>query len=337
MRFAETDILIWLWLIVPMALFFFWAFKRKKIIMERFAGNLLPEIAKTFSHKKQVWKYLLLLIVFIFSVFALARPQWGFQWQEIKREGLDIIVAVDTSKSMLTEDVKPNRLERTKLAVKDLLKKLDGDRIGLIAFAGDAFLVSPLTIDYSGFTLSLNDLSTNTIPRGGTNISAAIQEALKGYEKIPSKYKALIIVTDGENLEGNPLAAAENAREKGIKIYSIGIGTREGELIRVQNDQGNFEFLKDQKGNFIKSRLNENVLRKIAEISGGIYVRAGGAEFGLDLIYDQQLAKMEKREFESKMEKRYYERFQIPLALALVILITETLLGTRKKQRTEVR
>ncbi len=299
--------------------------------MKRFAGNLLPEIAKSFSYKKQIWKYTLLVCIFIFSIFALARPQWGFQWQEIKRQGLDIIVAVDTSKSMLTQDVKPNRLERTKLAVKDLLKKLDGDRVGLIAFAGDAFWVSPLTIDYSGFTLSLNDLNINTIPRGGTDISSAIREALRGYEKVPAKYKSVIIITDGENLEGDPLVAAEKAKEKGIKIYCIGIGTREGELVRVQNDQGEFEFLKDGQGNFIKSRLNENILREIAQITGGAYVRAGGVDFGLDVIYERQLAKMEKREFESKMEKRYYERFQVPLLLALIFLIAETLLSTRKK------
>ncbi len=299
--------------------------------MGRFAGNLVQEIAENFSPKRQVWKYVLLLSVVIFSILALARPQWGFQWQELHREGLDIIVAIDTSKSMLTEDVKPNRLERTKLAVKDLLKKIDGDRIGLAAFAGEAFLVSPLTIDYNGFTLSLNDLNAESIPRGGTSISSAIEEAIKGYEKIPAEYKAVIIITDGENLEGDPLAAAKKAKEKGIKIYCVGIGTREGELIRIQNELGNFQFLKDENGNFIKSRLNEAILKAIARITGGAYVRASGAEFGLDLIYEQQLSKIEKREFESKMEKRYYERFQIPLALALVLLIMETLLSTRRK------
>ncbi len=299
--------------------------------MGRFAGNLVQEIAENFSPKRQVWKYVLLLSVVILSILALARPQWGFQWQELHREGLDIIVAIDTSRSMLTQDVKPNRLERTKLAVKDLLKKIDGDRIGLAAFAGEAFLVSPLTIDYNGFTLSLNDLNAESIPRGGTSISSAIEEAIKGYEKIPAEYKAVIIITDGENLEGDPLAAAKKAKEKGIKIYCVGIGTREGELIRIQNELGNFQFLKDENGNFIKSRLNEAILKAIARITGGAYVRASGAEFGLDLIYEQQLSKIEKREFESKMEKRYYERFQIPLALALVLLIMETLLSTRRK------
>ncbi len=295
-----------------------------------FAGDMMSEIAATFSFNKQIWKYALLVFAFIFAVAALARPQWGFQWQEIHRQGLDIIVAIDTSKSMLTQDVKPNRLERTKLAVKDLLQKLDGDRIGLLAFAGDAFLVSPLTVDYSGFMLSLNDLSTRTISRGGTSISEAIQEAIKGYENILAKYKAIIIITDGENLEGDPLAAAKKAKEKGIKIYCVGVGTREGELIRVQNEKGELEFLKDEKGNFIKSKLDETILQKIARVTGGAYVRASGGKFGMDLIYEQQLAKLEKRDFKSKMEKKYYERFQIPLAISLALLLTETFLNTRK-------
>ena len=139
-------------------------------------------------------------MVFVFSIVALARPQWGFEWHEIKREGLDILIVIDTSKSMLTQDVKPNGLERTKLAVKDLLRRLEGDRIGLIAFAGDAFLVCPFTVDYSGFLLSLNDLDVATVQRGGTNIGRAIDVALKGYGEIKNKYKAMVIITDGDNL-----------------------------------------------------------------------------------------------------------------------------------------
>jgi len=330
MRFAKFEMFAWMWFVIPIGLFLFWTFKKRKKMMFYFAGDMMPEIAATFSFKKQIWKYALLAFAFLFAVVALARPQWGFQWQEIHRQGLDIIVAIDTSKSMLTQDVKPNRLERTKLAVKDLLQKLDGDRIGLLAFAGDAFLVSPLTVDYSGFMLSLNDLSTRTIARGGTSISEAIQEAIKGFENILAKYKAIIIITDGENLEGDPLAAAKKAKEKGIKIYCVGVGTREGELIRVQNEKGEFEFLKDEKGNFIKSKLDETILQKIARVTGGAYVRASGGKFGMDLIYEQQLAKLERRDFKSKMEKKYYERFQIPLAISLALLLTETLLNTRK-------
>lgn len=267
---------------------------------------------------------------FAFSVLALARPQLGFQWQEVKRQGLDILIAIDTSRSMLTQDVKPNRLERTKLAVHDLIKKLKGDRIGLIAFAGDAFMVCPLTVDYGGFLLSLNDLSAATVPRGGTNVSQAIAEALRSYDNVPNKYKVVILITDGDNLEGDPLAQARRAKEAGVRIYSVGIGTQEGELIQVINEEGAAEFLKDRDGHFVKSRLNEKLLQEIALSTAGVYVRAGGAAFGLDVIYDQELSRLERRDIEDRKEKRYYDRFQIPLAMAFLLLFIETCLARQK-------
>jgi len=272
-----------------------------------------------------------LLGAFIFSVLALIRPQWGFQWQEVKRQGIDILVVIDTSKSMLTQDVKPNRLERTKFAVQDLLKKLKGDRIGLIAFSGEAFSVCPLTVDYSGFQVSLNDLNIDSIPRGGTNLARAIQEAMKDYDETSSEHKAIVIITDGDNLEGDPIAAAKKAKDKGIKIYCVGIGSEEGELIQLTGS-GRNTFLKDSQGNYVKSRLNESLLKQIALITGGIYIKASGSQFGLDLIYERELSKIEKREIEAKMEKKYFERFQFPLALALLLLVVDTCLTTRKKQ-----
>ncbi len=333
MRFAQTEMFPWLWAVAVLGIFLLWGSRRKIKIIEKFAETqLVSEIAANFSSRKEKVKRFLILFICILSIIALARPQWGFEWREVKRQGLDILVAMDTSKSMLTEDVKPNRLERTKLAVQDLIKKLKGDRIGLIAFAGDAFLVCPLTVDYGGFLLSLNEVDTNTIPRGGTAIARAIDEAMKAYTSTPGQYKALIIVTDGENLEGDPLKVAQEAKAKGMKIYCVGIGTEEGELIRVKNEQNEYEFLKDAQGNFVKSRLNEDLLQKIALETGGVYVRASGAEFGLDLIYDQELSKLEKREIESKMEKKYHEHFQIPLGLAILLLIVETCLSTRKNK-----
>lgn len=331
MRFAESLFLYLLWGVAILGLLLFLAAKRKQKIMQRFAGGLVKEIAPNISQKRNAWKNILVICVFTFSVLALARPQWGFKWQQVKRQGLDIIVAIDTSKSMLTQDVKPNRLERTKFAVKDLLKKLKSDRIGLIAFAGTSFLVCPLTVDYNGFLLSLEDLGPQSIPRGGTAIATAIRESIEGYDNTPSKYKAIIIITDGENLEGDPLKVAKEAKEKGIRIFCIGIGAKEGEMIQVKNEKGDYEFLKDDQGNFVKSRLNEKLLQQIALTTGGLYVRSSGAEFGLDVIYDQELSRMEKREIESEMEKRYHERFQIPLVIALLALIGETIIGSRKK------
>lgn len=233
---------------------------------------------------------------------------------------------------MLTQDVKPNRLERAKFAVQDLLKKLKGDRIGLIAFSGEPFLVCPLTVDYGGFLISLKDLDVETVPRGGTNLARAIEEAIQVNEQTASQHKAAIIITDGDDLEGDPVEAAQKARDKGIKIYCVGIGSPEGELIQVRDAGGQTVFLKDREGNFVKSRLNEGLLRQIALITGGVYVRASGSKFGLDLIYDRELSKMEKREVEAKMEKRYFERFQLPLGLAVFLLVIETCLTRRKKQ-----
>lgn len=334
MRFAAPYILYWLWLGLPLAFLLVSVHRRRRAALRRFAHDeVLAELAGAYDPRRDVLKGLLLMLVFVFGIIALARPQWGFEWREVKRQGLDILLVIDTSRSMLTEDVKPNRLERTKLAVKDLVRKLKGDRVGLITFAGKAFLLCPLTVDYAGFLMTLEAVDTTAVPRGGTNLAAAIHEALQEYDATPSKYKALIILTDGDNLEGDPLAEARLAKEKGVKIFCLGIGTREGELIRVLNQEGQPEFLKDAQGNFVKSRLNESLLQQIALETGGVYVRAGGADFGLDVIYDQQLSRFERRDIEDKMEQRYDERFQIPLALALGLLTLETLLP-RTRRRT---
>ncbi len=332
MQFEKIFILNYLWLAVPLIFILRLSFKRRQRKMEIFAqAHLISKISPDFNLNIRQIKDWLLILVFVLSVVALARPQWGFQWQEVKKQGLDILVVIDTSKSMLTQDVKPNRLERTKLAVRDLLKKLKGDRIGLIAFSGDAFLVCPLTSDYQGFLLSLNDISTSTIPRGGTNLASAIKVSLNAYKDIPSQYKAVIIVTDGDNLEGDPLLMAQKAKDLGVKIYTIGIGTKEGELIQVSTEQGKKIFLKDSLGNYIKSRLNENLLKKIALKSEGVYVKSGAPQFGLDLLYDQNLSQLEKRDIDEKMDKKYFERFQFPLGLALLMLVIETCLGFKKK------
>jgi len=327
MQFANGHMFFLLWLLIPLAVLFSWVLSLRLRKMKQFAQeNLFADIAPEFSLSGIKKRNVLLLFVFIFSVIALARPQLGFQWQEVKRQGLDILVVVDVSKSMLTQDVKPSRLERTKLAIKDLLRKLKGDRIGLIAFSGDAFLFCPFTVDYNGFLLSLNDLNVNTISRGGTNLAVAIEEAMKSYKNIESKYKAIVIVSDGDNLQGDPRPIARKAKENGIKIYSIGIGTKAGELIQIQDEYGEKKFLKDQNGNFVKSRLNEKLLKDISLLTGGVYVKSSGANFGLDFIYEKELSKLEKREIEIKKTKKYYERFQIPLAIACFLLLIATCL-----------
>lgn len=318
--------------VILAALFFFWAYRKKKEAMGRFVDKeLFAEVARSVDFRQDIIKHIIIVSALALGVIALMRPQWGFEWRETKRKGLDILIAIDTSKSMLASDVKPNRLERSKLAVKDLLINLKGDRVGLIAFAGTAFLECPLTADYDGFMLSLDDLNVSTIPRGGTSISGAIDEAVRSYKSSTGKYKILVLITDGEDHEGDPLAAAREAKEAGINIFCIGIGTAEGELIQIRDKEGNTTFLKDNEGNVVKTRLDENVLQKIAVTTDGMYVRSSGAEFGLDLIYDQRLSKMEKQDIASKMKKIYYERFQIPLIFAFILLCAEPLISAARK------
>ncbi len=330
MRFANPQLLHLLWLLPLIAAGLHLLFYYRQSVSARFVqAHLLEDKAQQEGLMRARIKAILLMAAYTLIVLSLARPQWGYQLQNVKRQGLDIMVAVDVSKSMLTQDVKPSRLERTKLALKDLTKNLKGDRIGLIAFAGQAFVMCPLTTDYNGFALSLDDLNIDSIPRGGTDLSHAIEEAIKGYGDSTQAYKTVVLVTDGEEGEGDALNAAHKAKVRGIKIFTVGVGTKEGELIQVPDENGQMGFLKDASGNFVKSRLNENLLQQIAYTTGASYVRAGGAQFGFDYLYEQQLAKLEKRDIEEKQERRYNERFQWPLTLALLCLLLEVLLTAR--------
>ena len=300
--------------------------------MNRFADkSLVGSIAPAAVFKRKIAKMITLTAAISLLVFSLARPQWGFEWKESKFKGLDILITMDVSKSMLATDVKPNRLERSKFAVKDLVKKLNGDRIGLIAFAGTAFLQCPLTIDYNGFLLTLDDLGVNTIPRGGTNIGSAIREAigvLKGQNK---KYKTLIIITDGDDLEGDPMKAAKEASDEGIKIYCVGVGTFEGALIPAVDERGSRGWIADKSGNVVKTTLNEELLKNIAISTGGSYVRATQSDFGLVLLYDKSISKLEKKDIEGKASKQYQERFQYFLGLAVLLLLIEPFIPEKKR------
>ena len=323
--------LLWLLPLIAAGLHFFYLHRCK--MMARFAQeHLHDELARGLSKKVYRLKAIFLMAAFVLMVAALCRPQFGFTLRPVKRHGLDIMVTIDVSKSMLTQDVKPSRLERSKLAIKDMVMKLNGsDHIGLIAFAGDAMLICPFTYDYNGFLLSLDDLSTGSIPRPGTNLAQAIDESVKAYQEMTDSDKAVILVTDGEEEEGDALSAARRAKEKGVRIFTVGVGTREGDLIQVTNADGQNEFLKDSDGNFIKSHLNENLLQQIAYITNGAYVRSGGAQFGLDYLYDRQLSKLKKHDAEEKTAKLYDERFQWPLTLAFVFLLVEAVFLNRKR------
>jgi len=331
MKFARPEYLMWLWCVIPVIALMMMAFVLRDRALQRFAPDELGrELSGSVHPRLRRWQYVLWIFVLILSVVAMARPQWGFELREVRREGVDILLAVDVSKSMLTQDVAPNRLERTRLAIRDLLENLKGDRVGLIAFAGEAFTVCPLTSDYGGILLSLQDLDVQSIPRGGTQVSSAIQEALRIYQERRAPYKTLVILTDGDNLEGDPVAEADVARKAGMKIYTVGIGTREGELIRVADGQGGQEFLKDRAGRVVKSRLNESLLQKIALSTGGLYVRASGARFGLDEIYRKEISRLDQTEFEATIQRHYFEQFQWPLGTACIVLVVAAALPVRR-------
>lgn len=332
MKFGALYMAVWLWLVPVAVLFFIWAGRNRQKAMRRFVGGAAGEIVRTFDPVKRKIKDIVFVAAVFFMILALIRPQWGFKWQEVKRQGLDVLIALDTSNSMMAEDVKPNRLSRAKLAIKDFVKKVKGDRIGLIAFSGTAFLQCPLTADYGGFLLTLQDVDADTIPVGGTSISNAIETAIKSYEGGAKQHKVLIIITDGEDLEGGLDEAIAKAKDAGVMISCVGIGTAEGELIPLRGEEGKKGFLRDPQGNVVKTRLDEGTLQDIVLATGGVYVKSTGAEFGLDMIYDEKLSKLEKQDFDSKMEKQYNERFQIPLAIAFILLLIEPIIGDRKKE-----
>ena len=325
----------WFWVIPALAGFLFFAYRRRRQALETLAAKaLLPELTQTIHHKAKWAKPALVSAGVVFILIALIGPQWGFHWQEVNRRGIEIIIAVDVSKSMLAEDVKPNRLERAKLAIQDLIPSLGGDRIGLIAFAGTGFLYCPLTVDYGAFLLALEDLSVDTIPRGGTALEQAIREGMRAFKASSSESKAIILISDGETHEGDPLTAAREAAEQGITLFTIGIGTAEGELIPVTDSLGQRSFLKDQEGKTVKSRLDEAVLQQIALATGGSYVKAAPTAFGLERIYRERIKRMEPETFESTMKKQMEHRYQWPLAIAFVLLAIEPLISDRKRVDT---
>ena len=334
MNFAHGHIL-WLLLVFPpaLAVFFWWAWRERQRLMTQFIqARLLPGLISGVSAARQKVRIGLIVAAVALAIITLARPQWGFTWEESKQKGLDIVVAIDTSKSMLAEDIAPNRLARAKLAALDLMQQAKSDRLGLVAFAGSAFLQCPLTIDDNAFRQSVESLDVNIIPQGGTALAEAITTALGAFKE-GNNFKVLVLLTDGEDNDEGALAAAEAAAKEGMKIFTIGIGTADGELLRVKDAKGRTDYIRDDQGNVVKSRLNEGLLQQIAGATeGGFYLPLRGAKT-IDTLYEKGLAPLPKSEGQEKMVKRYHERYHWPLAAVIGLLLAEMLLPERKRVR----
>ena len=264
-------------------------------------------------------------------MLALTRPQWGYQWEDINQEGVDIIVALDVSRSMLAEDIKPNRLERAKRKISDLLDMLRGDRVGLVAFAGTSFVQCPLTLDYSAARIFLNAIDTDLIPVQGTALGDALRKSVKAFRTEDNKSKAIILITDGEDQTGQALQAAKEAREVGVKVFTIGIGKEIGAPLPNPDKTGGF--LKNEEGEVILTKLDETTLQKISLETGGSYVRSVTGDIDLKTIYlDQINQNLEKKKFKSERRKIWQERFQWFIFPALLFLLYEANLAERKRE-----
>jgi Ca-activated chloride channel family protein len=310
--------------------FLYMAWKKKKLKLFsdlELTDNTIP----LYTTNKLMIKTILLSMVFSFLVMALANPQIGSKLQEVKREGVDVMIALDLSNSMLAEDFSPNRLEKSKRAISKLVDRLKSDRIGIVVFGGEAYTQLPLTSDYAAAKLFLRTVNTDIIPTQGTAIGTAIELCEESFDKQSKAGKAIIIITDGENHEDDATGAASNATEQDIKVFTVGMGSTQGVPIPVYQGGRRTGYRKDKDGNSIVTRLNEEMLQEIAAAGNGMYIRASNSGSGLDIIMDE-LESMEKSEYGTKIFTDYEDRFQYPLGVALFFLLIELLIYNRKSQ-----
>ncbi len=331
-RFANPDFLYLLILLpVLVALFVFNNLRRRRALRKFGDATLVKRLLPWVSESRPIVKVLLQTLAFASLVIALARPQYGSRLQETRKQGVEVIIALDVSNSMLAGDIQPDRLTRAKQAISRLVDRLGNDRIGLIVFAGDAYTQIPVTTDYVSAKMFLSTVGPEMVPRQGTAIGAAINLGMSSFTPGEGRSRAMIIITDGENHEDDPLSAAENAAESGIVIHTIGIGSTDGVPVPVMND-GKTDYLKDNEGNTVISRLDEKVLQGIAAATGGSYVRASNSGIGLDEIFDG-IRGMNRNELENTMYTEYNDQFRIFAALSLILLFADFMVMDRKNRK----
>jgi Ca-activated chloride channel homolog len=331
-RFANPDYLYLLLMLPVMVLLYIVNEIRKRRARKRLGdarliSSLMPELSDT----RSVIKFVLMLSAVLAGIIMLSRPQFGSKIEDVKKQGVEVIIALDVSNSMLAEDIQPDRLTRAKQAISRLVDNLDNDKIGLIVFAGDAYTQIPVTTDYVSAKMFLSTISPEMVPKQGTAIGAAINLGIRSFSPGEGKSKAMIIITDGENHEDDPVKEAEEAAKAGIIIHTIGIGSTGGVPVPVTAN-GRKEYLKDVQGNTVISKLDEDILKKIAMSTDGSYVRASNTNIGLDQIFGD-VKKMKKQELESTQYTEYNDQFQIFTAIAIFMLIVEFIIMERKNRR----
>ncbi len=319
----------WLWALPLVVGIFYLSSWRQKSQIQRFGDVVLVQRLIASLNVQNRWvKRLLLVLAIFFTILALAQPHFMTKEIEVERKGVDVMIAVDVSRSMLAKDIQPTRLDKAKLELSSLIDRLKGDRIGIVAFAGEAFIQCPLTLDRSAVKLFLTTLSPNLIPTPGTMIGDAIQVAAQAFTEKEKEYKVLVLLTDGEDLGSNPMQAVKKAKEQGVRIFTIGIGTQDGSTI-----PGEFAgegAKKDRQGQVVISKLDERLLKSIAEETGGVYYRSSSGELEIEGLLDQ-IRNMSQKGFKKEKIFEYEENYQYFLVIALVLLFVEMILSERKR------
>lgn len=336
-RFENPDFL-WLLLLVPLLILFWIGNWRTSIRKIRLAGNkkLLSGLMPESSRLRINIKFFIQLTAFILTIGLAARPQFGSKLEEVKRKGVEIIIALDVSNSMLAEDIQPNRLERAKQSISRLVDELENDRIGLIVFAGDAYTQIPVTTDYISARMFLSSINPGIVPKQGTAIASAIELGVNSFSPILDHSKALIIITDGENHEKDPLKSAQLAVDKGVVIHTVGIGSQEGVPIPITSGAKK-EYLKDYDGKTVITRLDDDILKQIALETGGKYVRASNSNLGLSTIFDD-IRKMAQDDLEGTLFSEYDDQFQyIGIAILLLLLIDLVILERKNRYLNRIK
>ncbi|MBN2442473.1 MAG: VWA domain-containing protein [Spirochaetales bacterium] len=343
-HFSNLPALFLLWTLPVLFLVYIYASYKRQQALEAFAdAAILSRINTSINKTRRLWKMILILTAFMFTIIGIARPGWNPQPREIKRMGRDVVFVIDVSKSMLAEDLAPNRLERAKLAIIDCIDRLKGDRVALVAFAGTATVKCPLTLDYGFFRSMVETISIYSIARGGTKIGDAIRIAVNNiFDDKEKRYKDIILITDGEDDDSFPGKAAELAGERGIRILAFGLGDEnDGTRIPITDENGRRTYMtyEDKDGNtqLVISRLDADMLRKMVNTTpGGKYLNVATGNFDLGKIYLDLIASAEKKELESSTIKRYEERFQVFIFLSVILLAAEMLIGIRRRKKENV-